>query len=319
MAFDPLFEQIFKINELRIGTRGSPLALWQANWIKSLIEEEHEDLNVTLTTIKTSGDKIQDVPLAKVGGKGLFTKEIEESLSRYETDIAVHSMKDVPMKLPPGLGLSVITKREDPRDALISRNGKKLDDLPKGARVGTGSFRRTTQLLAYRPDLTIVPLRGNVGTRIEKMESENLDGIILAAAGLKRMGMEDKITEHIDPEIMIPGGGQGAVGIETRQDDPGVMHRVLPLDHDDTHTAVDAERSFLRRLEGGCQVPIGVYATVEGNRIHIRGMVGSLDGKEVHKAERSGVIQDAVQLGDECARELLDKGAKRILDEIYNR
>ncbi|MGP0564798.1 MULTISPECIES: hydroxymethylbilane synthase [unclassified Nitrospina] len=316
---DPLFRSIYEVSEIRIGTRGSPLALWQANWIKSLLEEEHPDITVSLITIKTSGDKIQDVPLAKVGGKGLFTKEIEEGLLRNEVDIAVHSMKDVPMKLPPGLGLSVITEREDPRDALISRDGKKLDELPQGAKVGTGSFRRTTQLLAYRPDLQIVPMRGNVGTRLDKMEKENLDGIILAAAGLKRMGMADRISECIPPEIMLPGGGQGAVGIETRKDDPGVMMRILPLEHEDTHTALEAERSFLHRLEGGCQVPIGVYATVDGNRIHIRGMVGSLDGKQVFRAEGSGVIQDAVKLGDQCALEILEQGAGKVLDEIYNR
>lgn len=316
---DPLFASIYQIHQLRIGTRGSPLALWQANWIKSLLEAEHEDLTVSLVKIKTSGDKIQDVPLAKVGGKGLFTKEIEEGLLRNEVDIAVHSMKDVPMKLPPGLILSVITEREDPRDALISREGKKLDELPEGAKVGTGSFRRTTQLLAYRPDLNIVPMRGNVGTRLEKMETENLDAIILAAAGLNRMGMADRITECIPPEIMLPGGGQGAVGIETRKDDPGVMDRIYALEHEETHTALEAERSFLHRLEGGCQVPIGVYATVDGESLHIRGMVGSLDGKQIFKTEATGAIQDAVKLGDDCAKEILGQGAGRILDEIYNR
>ena len=198
----------FFTNKLTIGTRGSPLALWQAHWIKFQLESLHDDLTVDLVKIKTSGDKIQDVPLAKVGGKGLFTKEIEESMLRYETDIAVHSMKDVPVQFPPSLTLSVVTEREDPRDALISRNNLKLDTLPKGAKVGTGSFRRTTQLLHYRPDLEVIPMRGNVQTRLNKLESEGLDAIILAAAGLIRLDMADHITEYIEPEIMLPGGGR---------------------------------------------------------------------------------------------------------------
>jgi hydroxymethylbilane synthase len=303
--------------KITIGTRGSPLALWQAHWIKFQLELVHEDLTVDLVKIKTSGDKIQDVPLAKVGGKGLFTKEIEESMLRYETDIAVHSMKDVPVKFPPSLTLSVVTEREDPRDALIARNGLKLDTLPKGARVGTGSFRRTTQLLNYRPDLEVVPMRGNVQTRLDKLESEGLDAIILAAAGLIRLDMADHITEYIEPEVMLPGGGQGAVGIESRKEDLRVMNRIFPLDHEETHLALEAERAFLTRLEGGCPVPIGVYATIEGETLHLRGLVGSLDGKQMLKAERKGSVEDPEAIGFELAGEILGMGADKILKEVY--
>ena len=302
---------------ITIGTRGSPLALWQAHWIKSQLESAHEDLTVELVKIKTSGDIIQDVPLAKVGGKGLFTKEIEESMLRYETDIAVHSMKDVPVQFPPSLTLSVVTEREDPRDALIARNGFKLDTLPKGARVGTGSFRRTTQLLHYRPDLEVVPMRGNVQTRLDKLESEGLDAIILAAAGLIRLGMADHITEYIEPEIMLPGGGQGAVGIESRKEDIRVMNRIFPLDHEESHMAIEAERSFLTRLEGGCQVPIGVYATIDGGNLSLRGLVGSLDGKQVLKAEQTGSAEDPRAIGFQLAGELLEMGADKILKKVY--
>ncbi|MDH5762558.1 MAG: hydroxymethylbilane synthase [Nitrospinota bacterium] len=310
-------QNIFSTPKLTIGTRGSPLALWQANWIKSQLETLHEDLTVDLVKIKTSGDKIQDVPLAKVGGKGLFTKEIEESMLRYEIDIAVHSMKDVPVKFPPSLTLSVVTEREDPRDVLISRKGLKLDDLPKGARVGTGSFRRTTQLLHYRPDLEVVPMRGNVQTRLNKLDTEGLDAIILAAAGLIRMDMADRITEYIEPEIMLPGGGQGVVGIESRKEDLGVINRIYPLDHEETHRALEAERGFLTRLEGGCQVPIGVYATIDDETLHLRGVVGSLDGKQLIKAEKKGSIEDPEAIGIDLAGEILEMGADKILKEVY--
>lgn len=310
-------QDIFSVNKITIGTRGSPLALWQANWIKSQLEALHEDLTVDLVKIKTSGDKIQDVPLAKVGGKGLFTKEIEESMLRYETDIAIHSMKDVPIQFPPSLTLSVVTEREDPRDVLVSRNGVKLDDLPKGARVGTGSFRRTTQLLAFRPDLEVVPMRGNLETRLKKLETEGLDAIILAAAGLIRLDMADRISEFIEPEIMLPGGGQGAVGIESRKEDLAVMNRIFPLDHEESHRALEAERGFLTRLQGGCQVPIGVYATIEGETLRLRGLVGSLDGKQILKAETTGAIEDPEGIGFQLAGEILEMGADKILKEVY--
>jgi hydroxymethylbilane synthase len=303
--------------KIRIGTRGSPLALWQANWIKSLLEERHSSLQAELIRIKTSGDKIQDVPLAKIGGKGLFVKEIEEAMLRREIDIAVHSMKDVPVKLPDGLGITVITEREDPRDALISRGGKKLADLPRGARVGTGSLRRQTQLLHHRPDLQIAPLRGNVDTRLKKLESEGLDGIILAAAGLRRMGWADKIDEYIDPRVLIPGVGQGAVGIESRKYDLDVLNWIVDLDHEATHQALEAERAFLARLEGGCQVPLGAYATLHGDALTIRGFVGSLDGRTIHKAEKTGLAQQAGNVGVALAEALLQMGADKILREVY--
>ena len=307
----------FFTNIITIGTRGSPLALWQAHWVKSQLESLHDDLTVELVKIKTSGDKIQDVPLAKVGGKGLFTKEIEESMLRYETDIAVHSMKDVPVQFPPSLTLSVVTEREDPRDVLVSRKDLKLDQLPKGAKVGTGSFRRTTQLLNYRPDLEVVPMRGNLETRLKKLESERLDAIILAAAGLIRMDMADRITEFIETEIMLPGGGQGAVGIESRKEDLPTMNRIFLLDHEETHLALEAERGFLTRLQGGCQVPIGVYATIEGETLHLRGLVGSLDGKQILKAETKGSVEDPEGIGIQLAGEILEMGADKILKEVY--
>lgn len=303
--------------KIRIGTRGSPLALWQANWIKSLLEERYSGLQVELVRIKTSGDKIQDVPLAKIGGKGLFVKEIEEAMLRKEIDIAVHSMKDVPIKLPDGLDITVITKREDPRDALISRGGKKLADLPKGACIGTGSLRRQTQLLNHWPDLKIIPLRGNIDTRLKKLEGEGLDGIILAAAGLRRMGWEAKIDEYIDPQVMVPGVGQGAVGIESRKYDLDILNLIVDLDHEATHQALEAERAFLTRLEGGCQVPLGAYATLNDGVLTIRGFVGSLDGKTIYKAEKTGSIQQAGNIGVALADELLQMGAGKILQEIY--
>ncbi len=306
-----------KNDTIRIGTRGSPLALWQANWIKSCLDNEHNELQVDIVRIKTSGDKIQDVSLAKIGGKGLFTKEIEEALIRNDIDIAVHSMKDVPVKLPRGLNISVITKREDPRDALISNNDIKLADLPEGARIGTGSLRRQTQLLSYRPDFNVMPLRGNLETRLDKLKTEGLDAIILAAAGLKRLGMDDRISEYIEPDVMLPGIGQGAVGIELRLFDTFAMMMTMPLDHEPSHSALLAERAFLRKLEGGCQVPIGGYATIDDKTLTLKGLVGSLDGKQILKAEKSGPAQDAEFIGNSLGKEILQMGADKILKEIY--
>jgi len=303
---------------IRIGTRGSPLALWQANWIKSCLEKERSELQVDLVRIKTSGDKMQYVSLSKIGGKGLFIKEIEEALMRNDIDIAVHSMKDVPVKLPRGLDISIITEREDPRDALVSNNGIKLADLPKGARIGTGSLRRQTQLLSYRPDFKIMPLRGNLETRLNKLETEGLDAIILAAAGLNRLKMADRITEFIDPDIMLPGIGQGAVGIELRLNDTFSMMMTMPLDHEPTHTALLAERAFLQKLEGGCQVPIGGYATINDEILTLKGLVASLDGKQIFKAEKSGPTQDAEQIGKTLGKEILQMGADKVLKEIYS-
>jgi hydroxymethylbilane synthase len=306
------------LEKLTIGSRGSGLALWQANWIKTQLEELHPKLQVEIQIIKTSGDKIQDVPLTKIGGKGLFVKEIEEALLRREVDIAVHSMKDVPMKLPYDLEISVITERENPFDALISRDNIKLDDLPKNAKIGTGSLRRSSQLLKYRPDLQIVPLRGNIDTRIKKLDSEGLDAIILAAAGLRRMGWADKITEVIPAEIILPAMGQGAVGIETRTFDPDVVHAIMDLDHEETHFALDAERAFVDELEGGCQVPIGSYATIDDDEnITLNGLVASLDGKTIISSSCKGPNLEAKKLGRELGKEILAMGADKILKEVY--
>jgi hydroxymethylbilane synthase len=307
------------LDKIVIGSRGSGLALWQANWIKSQLEELHPGLPVEIKIIKTSGDIIQDVPLAKIGGKGLFVKEIEEALIRRDVDIAVHSMKDVPMKLPYELDISVITERENPFDALISRSNIKLDDLPKNAKVGTGSLRRSSQLLKYRPDLQIFPLRGNIDTRIKKLDSEGLDAIILAAAGLRRMGWADKITEVISPEIILPAMGQGAVGIETRKRDYDVLAAIMDLDHEPTHLALEAERAFVGKLEGGCQVPIGAYATLddESEELTLKGLVASLDGVTIYQKEKKGSSVEAKKLGREMGDDLLNMGADVILKEIY--
>jgi len=307
------------LEKLIIGSRGSGLALWQANWIKSQLEDLHSGLQVEIKIIKTSGDKIQDVPLAKIGGKGLFVKEIEEALLRREVDIAVHSMKDVPVKLPYELEISVITERENPFDALVSRENIKLDELPENAKIGTGSLRRSSQLLKYRPDLKIVPLRGNIDTRIKKLKSEGLDAIILATAGLRRMGWKDKVTEVIPSDIILPAMGQGAVGIETRKHDPDVFEAVMGLDHGETHLALDAERAFVSELEGGCQVPIGAYATIDekDENITILGLVASLDGKTIYQGFRQGPQVDAKKLGRELGKEILAMGADKILKEIY--
>ena len=307
------------LEKIIIGSRGSALALWQANWIKSQLEELHKGLQVEIKIIKTSGDKIQDVPLTKVGGKGLFVKEIEEALIRREVDIAVHSMKDVPMKIPYELDISVITERENPFDALISRNNIKLDDLPENAKIGTGSLRRSSQLLKYRPDLNIIPLRGNIDTRIKKLDSEGLDAIILAAAGLRRMGWADKITEVIPPEILLPAMGQGAVGIEARKRDFDVLAAIMDLDHEHTHLALDAERAFVGELEGGCQVPIGTYATLDDDNdiLTVKGIVASLDGKTIYQADKQGPSLNAKILGQELGKEILAMGADKILKEIY--
>ncbi len=309
---------MLEIEKIRLGTRGSPLALWQANWIKNQLEETHEGLQVELITIKTTGDKIQDVPLAKIGGKGLFLKEIEDALLKNKIDIAVHSMKDVPVQLPRRLCIASFTERQDPRDALISKNGVKLADMPKNAKIGTGSMRRQTQLLNYRPDFEIIPLRGNIDTRIKKLETEGLDGIILAAAGLIRMGWAEQITEYIDTGILLPAIGQGSVGIETRDFDIDVIEAVVALDHEDTNYALEAERGFLRVLEGGCQVPIGGYATIQDGQLTIKGLVGDLGGKEIIKSEKTGAIENAEYIGQDLGKEILGMGADRILKEVYS-
>jgi hydroxymethylbilane synthase len=302
---------------LKIGTRASPLALWQAEWIKARLEEMEEVNSVELVKIKTSGDKILDVPLAKVGGKGLFTKEIEESLLRGETDLAVHSLKDVPTMVPAGLKVDIFTERENPYDVLVSRNIK-FEELPKGAVVGTSSLRRRSQLKRLRPDLRIVDIRGNIQTRLKKLETENLDAIILAAAGMIRMGYEDQITEILDENVILPAVGQGALGIEIRDSDPDVEAIVKKLHHQPTAYRVMAERSFLRKLEGGCQVPIAAYGTVSGEELTLNGLVADIEGQRVIKEQIAGPVKDCEALGVTLGEKLLERGAAEILAELYD-
>lgn len=307
------------MQKINIGTRGSALALTQANWVKEQIETKYPESRVDLVKITTKGDKILDVPLAKVGGKGLFVKEIEEALLRNEVDIAVHSMKDVPTDLAPGLKLGVVTRREDPRDVLISRDGIKLADLPSGARVGTSSLRRSSQLLAHRPDFRIVSLRGNLDTRINKIKTDSLDAVIVAAAGLNRMAMVDKITEYISSEIMIPAIGQGALGIELRDQDEALLSYLSFLNHQETELAVRSERAFLKRLEGGCQVPIGALGEIDGNRITLRGIVADPEGARLFRKVMYGTVDNPEKLGILLAEEILAMGAKAVLEEVYQR
>lgn len=305
-------------SNLIIGTRGSQLALWQSNWVKSEIERRFPGTTVSLEIIKTKGDKIIDVPLAKVGGKGLFVKEIEDALLEKRVDLAVHSMKDMPAEIPDGLCIGAIPERENPLDVLISKNNLKLQELPERARIGTSSLRRMSQISAIRPDLEIVSLRGNLDTRIKKLESGEFDAIILAAAGVRRLGLSEKITQYLDPDLMLPASGQGALCIETRTDDPKTSDIVKALNHDTTATAVIAERAFLHRLEGGCQVPIAAHARVSGDTISMEGLVSDIRGETVFKSAISGKSSEAAELGKKLAEALLEKGAKKILDEIYS-
>lgn len=300
---------------LKIGSRGSQLALWQANWVKSRLEQK--GFQVEIVKIKTTGDKILDVPLAKVGGKGLFVKEIEEALLRNEIDLAVHSMKDVPSELPEPLHLAAIPKREDPRDALISRRGLRLADLPSGAKIGTSSLRRQAQLWAYRSDLDFAMLRGNLDTRLRKVAEGEFEAIILAAAGLHRMGWRDRITEYLSTEISLPAIGQGALGIECRRADREVNQQIAFLNDPDTACTVTAERALLIRLEGGCQVPIAGYATLSAGEITLEGRVATLDGREVLRERQQAPISEAARLGTRVAESLLAKGADKILKAVY--
>ncbi len=302
---------------LRLGTRGSALALTQAGWVKGQLEGAHPGLEVELVKIKTTGDKITDVPLARVGGKGLFVKEIEEALLEGRIDLAVHSMKDVPAELPAPLHIAVTTEREDVRDALISAGNLPLAGLPHGARVGTSSLRRRAQLLAVRPDLDIIPLRGNLDTRLRKLDENQMAAIILASAGLRRMGLEGRISEHLRFEVMLPAIGQGALGIEMRREDERTYQLARFLDHPDTAVAVRAERALLARLEGGCQVPIAALGRLEGGRLHLSALVADLDGVHLIRASGEAEPAGAAALGLRVAEELLSRGAGEILAEIY--
>ena len=301
---------------IKIGTRGSKLALWQANWVKSVLEEKFPPHTVELIIIKTRGDKILDVPLAKVGGKGLFVKEIEHALLSGQIDIAVHSMKDMPAQIPEGLCIGAVPERENPSDVFISRNGKRLDEMASGSIIGTSSLRRGAQLRHVRPDIVIEPLRGNLDTRLKKLEAGNYDAIVLAAAGVKRLNLEHKITEYLNTETLLPAIGQGALCIETRADDPLVGPLVAPLDHAPTRTVVKGERAFLTRLEGGCQVPIAGHGKIHQDQFILTGLVAEVDGSQLFKAEMSGSLDASEAIGVALAEELLSKGADKILKKL---
>jgi len=291
--------------------------LKQSENVKQALEGLWPDVRVELQVIKTTGDKILDVPLAKVGGKGLFVKEIEDALLSRTVDLAVHSMKDVPAELPDGLVIGAVPLREDPRDVLIAREGKSLLELPVGARVGTSSLRRAAQVSRIRPDLEIQMLRGNLDTRLRKVREGMYDAIVLAAAGLHRMGWQDAITAYLEPEDFLPAIGQGAIGIEIRRDDEELRGLLAPVHHPDSAVAVQAERSLLKELQGGCQVPIGGHAEVMGETVELAGLVSSVDGREVFRRSRKAPREQAEALGRDLAREILAAGGKRILDEIY--
>ena len=305
--------------KLRIGTRGSQLALWQANWVREQLENCYPDLEIEIETIKTTGDKILDVPLAKIGGKGLFVKEIEAALLEKTIDIAVHSMKDVPTELPVELGIVVVTEREDPRDAVIGNKEIPILDLPAGSKIGTSSLRRQAQLLVSRPDFVLEPLRGNVNTRLRKLREGMFDAIILAMAGVKRLGWENKVTEVLDTHVMLPAIGQGALGIEARLDDEATIARILFLDHEATRFCVTAERSFLHRLEGGCQVPVAAHGTMEENGIVLEGLVARINGEKVVRMSDRASAADAAVLGTKLADRILEAGGREILEELYCR
>lgn len=302
---------------IRIATRRSPLALWQAEYVRGELLARNPGLNVELVAIATRGDKLLDTPLAKIGGKALFVKELEVAMLEGEADLAVHSMKDVPMEFPEGLFLSTICVREDPRDAFVSNQYAALDELPQGARVGTASLRRQCQLLSLRPDLQIGVLRGNVGTRLGKLDNGEFDAIVLAAAGLLRLKLEQRIAQYLPIDISLPAGGQGAVGIECREGDERVLELLRPLHDADTADRVYAERALNHGLQGGCQVPIGCYAEIDGDQLHLRGLVGEPDGTRVLHTSKSGHRRDAVALGKAAAEDLLAQGADEILATLY--
>lgn len=327
-----------KNHKVIIATRGSKLALWQAEQVKRELKKRYPDIEIWLKKIKTTGDKILDAPLAKIGGKGLFVKEIEEALLRKEADLAVHSMKDVPIDLPEGLHISAICEREDPRDAFVTQNSKlktqnlNFKDLPKGATIGTSSLRRICQLLNIRSDLKITHLRGNLDTRIRKLDEGQFDGIVVAVAGLKRLGISHRITQILEPHISIPAIGQGAIGIECRIDDEFINHLITPLNHLETSICISAERAFLRRLEGGCQVPIAAYARIvksqesnnselltAGSKLIMEGMVGSVSGDRIIKGNIEGNPNNAESIGIKLAEDLISRGAGKILAEVYSK
>lgn len=304
------------MQKIRIATRESPLALWQAEYVSSALRTHHPELQVELVPMTTKGDQILDSPLAKVGGKGLFVKELERAMLADKADIAVHSMKDVPMEFPEGLGLAVICEREDPSDAFVSNHHASLEALPEGSIVGTSSFRRQCQLKQARPDLDIRDLRGNVGTRLAKLDAGDYDAIILASAGLIRLALKERIRERLPFNVSLPAGGQGAVGIESRSEDLETLRLLQCLHHSETAARVTAERAVVNRLQGGCQVPIAAFAELRGETLNLSALVGSLDGQTVYRSERSAPVQEAEQLGVRVADELLQQGAAAILEAL---
>ncbi len=317
-------KSVFKTNfaalkTLRIGTRKSPLALWQAEYVCAQLLAHHPDLHVKLVATTTEGDRILDRSLARVGGKGLFVKELEQGLLDGHTDLAVHSLKDMTATLPTTLALTTVCEREDPRDALVSNRYADFAALPAGARVGTSSLRRQCQLRATFPALDVITLRGNVNTRLAKLDTGEFDAILLAVAGLKRLGFENRIRAYLDPALSLPAVGQGVVCIETRADDAMTQTLLAPLEHAATRLRITAERAFNAALEGGCQVPIGGYAELRGERLHLRGLVGDPDGSRVIRGDIEGPATRAEQLGKDLAQDLLDRGARAILDKVYHR
>lgn len=304
---------------IKIGTRKSLLAMTQSTWIKNQIEDKYPKVTVELVKIVTKGDKILDVPLAKVGGKGLFVKELEEAMLNHDVDIAVHSMKDVPSELPEELHIGIITKRENPHDAFISTKYTSVQELPKGAKVGTSSLRRKSQLAKLRPDLVIEDLRGNLDTRLRKLDEGKYDAIILASAGLNRLKLSERATAYFSSEEMLPAVAQGAVGIELRKADKELLEKLSFLDHEETAVAVTAERGFLKRLEGGCQVPIAGFAQLNKGQVTLTGLIASVDGSKVIKKSATGSPDEAESLGVKLAEDLLSMGGKEILEEVYER
>ena len=301
--------------EIHIGSRGSKLALWQANWVQSELLKNHPNLSIQITTIKTKGDKILDVPLAKVGGKGLFVKEIEDALLEGEIDLAVHSMKDMPADLPQGLTIGAIPQRENPQDVLVSKKGC-LADLPKDARMGTSSLRRASQILFARPDIRIIPLRGNLDTRLRKLDEGDMDAIVLAAAGIRRLGLQHRITEYLDSDVMLPAAGQGALCIEVRTGDESTNALVRELDHAETRTVVLGERTFLHRLGGSCQVPIAAHGRIEDEHFKLSGLVAEPDGSQIYRAEHKGSRDLSGAIGIKLAEKLMDRGAMTIIEKL---
>jgi hydroxymethylbilane synthase len=304
---------------IRIGTRGSKLALAQTHWVKAQVQARHADLSIEVVVIKTTGDKLKDVPLAQVGGKGLFIKEIEEALLAGEVDLAVHSLKDMPAEMPPGCVLGAVPPREDCRDAFISQRYASLGEIPAGGRVGTGSLRRKVQILHRRPDLEVVHLRGNVDTRLRKLETEGLDAIILAAAGLKRLGLGHIPRGYLDETEMLPAIGQGALGLEVRADDQEMLEFLRPLNHFPSQVAVTAERAFLGRLEGGCLVPVAALGRLDDGLLHLEALISDLEGRRVFQDRLAGPPEEAISMGRSLAEMLLERGGGKILQEIFGR